>query len=718
MANKEINFLELKKELQEKENDDDLKLFYSFLKYIDSYPNKTQYARIQVLTWDEKPLGWMQGRVTSGSLNISGSSAIRRSGSIGLIIAENDTFYKIEDIENVLSLNKKIKIEIGIDLDTPPSGELSKYQIYGRIWFPLGIFIVKNPSLNRSISGVNLSLTLNDKMCLLNGEMGGNLPAATVFSEADVLDTDGNYVKEYFLIKNIIETLVEQYGGIEKKKIKISDVDETALKIMKWGGNNTLYKYKYNNSYFLNTSIPAAAAAEKGYNVGDNIGMTVVPFTWPGAALSANIGETITSVLDKLKTLGDYEYFFDIEGNFVWQKKKTYTYKEEEGEESTSISNKEFFTDDPKIQNIFPQKINIEVKYYFISEDSENKDCPCPPDTAKNLVISYSNSPQYNNIKNDYIIWGKRKNKSGSEIPIRYHIAFGLVPQYDKNIDTMVYYYTYPISSDIYGFQVVKDGGVYSESKSPEKNTFYTSGDNKYIYDFNLNKYIKKEIKTREFNSNDNWRTLLYFRGKREEANGTTQTYFNKPFFKDLEIEWPKLYDMESNNWRSTEELPVGDTIDYFCHIIDVAPQGSQLNKEQVGRYMTKTLNDSNINCIYFPDVDKTLILKKNDEVPEDKLTEYTVIRVDDDIYNQIYAGGSQNSAFEQARQLICQNTSYANTISISCIPIYYLEPNTTIYIEDKESSIEGYYVINTISLPLTYNGNMTISASKAITIQ
>ena len=91
---------------------------------------------------------------------------------------------------------------------------------------------------------------------------------------------------------------------------------------------------------------------------------------------------------------------------------------------------------------------------------------------------------------------------------------------------------------------------------------------------------------------------------------------------------------------------------------------------------------------------------------------------IDDDIYNQIYAGGSQNSAFEQARQLICQNTSYANTISISCIPIYYLEPNTTIYVEDKESSIEGYYVINTISLPLTYNGNMTISASKAITIQ
>lgn len=712
MANKEINFLELKKE---KEND--LSSFYSFLKYIDSYPNKTQYARIQVLTWDENDLdnGQIQGRVTSGSLNISGSSAIRRSGSIGLIISETDTFYKIEDIGNVLSLNKKIKIEIGIDLDVFPSEELSKYQIdYDRIWFPLGIFIVKNPSLNRSISGVTLSLTLSDKMCLLNGEMGGNLPAATVFSEADVLDTDGNYVKEYFLIKDIIKTLIEQYGGI--KKYKILDIDDTTFKVMKWGGNNTLYKYKFNNSYFLNTIIPEAAAAEKGYNVGDNIGMTIVPFTWPGAALSANIGETITSVLDKLKTLGDYEYFFDIDGTFVWQKKKTYTYKEEEGEESTSISNEEFFTDNSKIQNIFPQKINQEVKYYFISEDSENEDCPCPPDTAKNLVISYSNSPQYNNIKNDYIIWGKRKTKSGSEIPIRYRIAFGSVPQYDGKIDTQVYYYSYPISSDIYGFQVVKDGGTYSEGQTPKKNTFYTkstTGD-KYIYDFNLNKYIKKKIKIKEFSNDDNWRTLLYFRGKREEANGTTQTYFNNPFFKDLEIEWPKLYDMENNNWRSTEELPDGDTIDYFCHIIN----GGQLNKEQVGRYMTKTLNDSNINCIYFPDVNNTLILKKDDEVLIDKLTKYTVIRVNDDIYNQMYTGGSQNSAFEQARQLICQNTSYANTISISCIPIYYLEPNTTIYVEDEESSIKGYYVINTISLPLTYNGNMTISASKAITIK
>jgi len=33
----------------------------------------------------------------------------------------------------------------------------------------------------------------------------------------------------------------------------------------------------------------------------------------------ANVGDTVTSILDKLvKMLGDYEYFYDLEGRFVF----------------------------------------------------------------------------------------------------------------------------------------------------------------------------------------------------------------------------------------------------------------------------------------------------------------------------------------------------------------------------------------------------------------
>nr|DAL81300.1 MAG TPA: protein of unknown function (DUF5048) [Bacteriophage sp.] len=35
---------------------------------------------------------------------------------------------------------------------------------------------------------------------------------------------------------------------------------------------------------------------------------------------------------------------------------------------------------------------------------------------------------------------------------------------------------------------------------------------------------------------------------------------------------------------------------------------------------------------------------------------------------------------------------NYNTTISITCLPKYYMEPNNIIYIEDKKSNISGNY--------------------------
>lgn len=681
------------------------------LKTIDDYPNKTQYARIQVLDWEENepPKGTIEGRVTGGNINLSGTSTVRRNGSLSLIVSEDDTFYKVDEIDNLLSLNKKVKIEIGFDITEIEQDEALLFHKDGkdihmnRIWFPCGVFVIKNPSLNRSLSGLTLSLTLSDKMCLLNGEMGGNFPAAVVFSEMDAVAADGSYTKEYPLVKDIVETIITQYGGV--KNYSITGIDSLTQKVIKWAGDVPLYKYSLNGSLFLDTSVPSGINKLATYQTGENIGTVKVPFTWPGTALSANIGETITSVLDKIKTLQDYEYFFDIDGTFVWQKKKTYTYNTEN---LGSVTPTIFFGDN--IDVILPNDINRENIYDFTD--------------AKNLVISYSNNPQYNNIKNDFIIWGKRKTSSGAEVPIRYHLAFDEPIEYNDKIDKDVEYYKYLIAEpDIYGFKVVTSGGDYIEGITPDSNKYYTKNGNKYIYDAAKDNYVQTEIFTRSFSTSDNWRTLLYFRGKRAEAAGNSQIYFDNPFYKDLEIEWPKLYDMENNQWRSGKDPdnngqippPDGDSIDYFCHIIS-SGNYKQFQRNKVGRYLTKVLNDTNINCVYFQDMGNNVLLKLGEAVP-DGVNTSDIIRVSDEIYSQIYTGGSQNSAFEQARQLICQNLSYANTISISCIPIYYLEPNNIIKISDEQSGISGDYVINTISMPLAYNGNMTISASSAISI-
>jgi hypothetical protein len=67
----------------------------------------------------------------------------------------------------------------------------------------------------------------------------------------------------------------------------------------------------------------------QGYKVakfeyGSIPGYRLTDLTFAGD-LIANVGETVTSVLDKIKNmLGEFEYFYNIDGKFVFQKKKYY----------------------------------------------------------------------------------------------------------------------------------------------------------------------------------------------------------------------------------------------------------------------------------------------------------------------------------------------------------------------------------------------------------
>jgi hypothetical protein len=47
-------------------------------------------------------------------------------------------------------------------------------------------------------------------------------------------------------------------------------------------------------------------------------------------------------------------------------------------------------------------------------------------------------------------------------------------------------------------------------------------------------------------------------------------------------------------------------------------------------------------------------------------------------------------------------------------VPIYYLEPNTIIHVTDERANIDGDYNITKLTIPLTYNGTMNITATKA----
>jgi hypothetical protein len=71
-------------------------------------------------------------------------------------------------------------------------------------------------------------------------------------------------------------------------------------------------------------------------------------------------------------------------------------------------------------------------------------------------------------------------------------------------------------------------------------------------------------------------------------------------------------------------------------------------------------------------------------------------------------------SAKDRLDELIYQHGYCVESATINAIPIYYLEPNIRIYVYDKDTGIDGEYVVSKISLPLTYNGTMSLTATKA----
>ena len=85
-----------------------------FLTQLDKLHMRVQYAKIILLSFkDEEPIKEIQGSITSGNLSVNGSSAIRRTITLTMLASIDNS--NLEDIDNEISINKKIKVLIGYD---------------------------------------------------------------------------------------------------------------------------------------------------------------------------------------------------------------------------------------------------------------------------------------------------------------------------------------------------------------------------------------------------------------------------------------------------------------------------------------------------------------------------------------------------------------------------------------------------------------------------
>ena len=677
------------------------------LKYVDNLLVKTQFIRMTILNWQDKPIKTIEGRATAGSISINNNSAVRRTGSLTLVTEVKRELNNLEimnmvsNTDTLISMNKRVSIEIGIQ----NSGSL--YQDWDVFWFPLGVFIISNASVSYNNNGIQISVKLNDKMSLLNGDAGGTISGSGILSP----DADNNPVTFY----DLIFAIVHNEGAIPADKIAIELLKTTPGGYVAAGADS--YYYIDNNNtlkevlsypfvvvkdsktqievdketydllevndiiYFYNKIIATVAAKtentekskyiitlnseqdfdklKKVFWIEDLSNATWAnknetlcnvmkqSFVYPGT-FSINAGDTVVSVLDNIKNkLGNYEYFFDIKGIFHFREIRNSLQEGSSKDNLADAINEQFFLDTSKDK----------IVYSF---------------NESNLISAYNNAPQYNQIKNDYNVWGQMPN---TKTPIHYHLIIDNLPTSVEKV-----WWTVTEGTD--------EGG----------NVIYTSATS-YNEDPNTDDKIK-------LNDAALWRQKLYLMAVESQAKDSfSMELRNKlPLIMDLS-------DLTQNKFKEEE----GATKLYFLDGINTN-DASLIQKVPVKQFAisnigkrTKTITDNNVNCI-FP-------LKPPTEAKFMDDNKTTIITVDavDPVANIISYSNSYNSAYDALRTAVHQYLAYNNSITVTSMPIYHLDVNERIEVNNNESDIHGHYMIQSISIPLTVDGMMTINATQAI---
>lgn len=778
-----------------------------FLLKLDKSKNKTIYARITALQFNESPIEYIEGRVTGGSINIDGASAIRRTCSLTMVAQDfdyNDYYW---------GLNTKFKLEVGLE-------NLVDSTYPDIIWFNQGIYLITSFNTSRSTNNFTISINGKDKMCLLNGEVSGSLESSVDFGAIEEESADDVWTIRKIPIPEIIRNAVHVYAGEPYWNIVINDLDTYGLELLEYRYNIPMYLYRRPNSIVFdnviienNSSVFYIEDGNGGYKdvklkdldynhldllvdtltgsptpqyvydkvdneyipyvfakieYGQTAGYRVTDLTYAGD-LIANIGESLTSVLDKIKNmLVEFEYFYDLDGRFVFQKKRSF------------------------INTLWTPISTDEQGNYVVMENLMTASATAYTFSGGELITAFNNNPNLLNMRNDYSIWGQRTGVSGAAIPVHMRYAIDNKPKKYTQItvddlesklvidnynlkhgttltgrsSSEVTTFTaeeydwreivYQMALDYYKYNILDDFELRLIKANPEYPTGQTGYEPYYIdmqgfwrqlYNPSLQGDIRKaeddiksleqitidlskeiadlEMRISELNqkllddtiSEDEYSEMVENKEKlriKRDRLGVTETNLASlnEQLEDLRSDIENYYQDGDRKYWNRDVFESPETINFWFDFLDTPGELQQFNVKTVGS-RSKAINDSTVKSIYFRETPSVIFTNNISE--EDWLTGYKYIQVPEVNMESMFTISAQGkSAKDRLDELIYQHGYCIESATINAIPVYYLEPNTRIYLHDEETNLDGDYIISKITLPLSYDGTMSITATKA----
>lgn len=590
---------------------------------------RTQYAKITLLSFDEKPIKEIQGRISSGSISCNGNSAVRRTLNFQMLAAESG-----EDV----NIQNKIKVEIGEERN-------------GKIkWYKQGVYIVFNRTSSKSINGYKISISARDKMAQLDGTAGGTLVASVDFS----IDADNNKVP----IPQIIREAVMHFGGELDSNIFIHDLEDRAKMLVKYIGDEPIY---FNHSYTAFSHTKDRNYFNE-YSYGQDVGYRPMELIYTGE-LILKAGETVADLLKKLADyLGNFEYFYDTDGRFIFQQKKTY-------EQTLSPLSELVEEDYVSTYN------NQNYSYKFINDED---------------IISINYNPKLSNLKNDFAVWGTKELADGQKITILYHLAIDKKP--DIELAGQYFYQIKDKNTDL----ILRYEGRVAENITVSENEQAT--------------LIGKPCQE--------WREELYRQALRE----TVSSGYYSQYDKEILFYWRRIFDTMNESYNKDGWNPILESnpeqLNYWLDFIDEFSSIGEYSVNKIGR-RSQVENKDDVKYLYSKEIPE-LIFVTPAEVNSEGANKwenagYKTFQVPERYQDDFVMSSTGVSALDAIKDNLYKHLTFNASITITCLPKYDLELNTLVYVEDELSGIKGNYIITQFNMPLTYSGKMSITLTEAI---
>lgn len=721
---------------------------------------KFQHVRISLLDFNtEKTLFDISGKIQNEfTLSIDNESNIRRSCSLTFVPDVNDRIY------DLAGLNKKIKVKIGYENTLKHREDFSYYRDIDIFWYTVGVFVISDCRINNTTEDWEVSLSLSDKMCLLNGDIAGVIPDETELSQKNEIDENGKETTVKVPIYQIISEVVNHYGGEPEQRILISGIPKYILSPAWWCPESpnihlwvryTDTKPKRIANYLVINGDEEPRNFTEIKN-GEYFGYYYSPFYYVSSdgELSTAAGSTVESVLSMINDYlgGAFEYFYDKNGYFHFQKKRTY------------INDNVVTEEDDVNMTDYTKQLDYFYDYYthyslFTFDDKE-------------IISSIQGVPSYKDCKNDFFIWGTQKT-GDDEKKVLYHLSFNHKPlmgkKYRSFITTPNPYFkdldANTISGSYKGRNVELAEVYHDKTYFPKKGyeLIYYLAEHGSPRDFNTlptlymwkdseNDYIevsrvndsKHPLYIRQTSvddvpincyewwnveiENSDWRTELFFQMMEDYNNGITNDYY----YPQLKAWWYDVYDIgyrNENGKYGKFRDSTGLDIKYYLDFLRFSNATSMLDVKAIGHRPYVETND-NINCLFEPEIAHTIFYKEEYKKAllmdtENNISDYNkkVIDEDSDLitfldidgasieYIRIAEGAKWNAAYDKVKDLLETYSTMNQQISIETLPILFLDSNNIIEVKDKKTNTYGQYIINDINLSLT-NGTCEISAS------